>query len=214
MNLSNRTDQEILEGLTTWVQDSRRAESHIAFHLLEVEKRRLYLPHADSIKEFCMTVHRMSRHEAQTRIDAMRLLKTIPEIADDLQSGKLSLTIAAQTQSAFRMENTKRKKAGQDLLTEDEQKTVLLDLMTGTTREIDQKLATHFPDTPKPECAIPVSAKMTRYEFNADNELSENLERLQTVYHHQTGGLWGKLIAILAKHEIARLDAPPRPARG
>src|SRR6185312_15115754 len=176
MNLSNRTDQEILEGLTTWVQDSRRAESHIAFHLLEVEKRRLYLPHADSIKEFCMTVHRMSRHEAQTRVDAMRLLKAIPEIADDLGSGRLSLTIAAQTQSAFRMEDAKRKKSGQELLTESEQKAVLLDLMTGTTREADHKIAKHFPNNPKPECAIPVSADITRHEFNADTELTENIE--------------------------------------
>src|ERR1700748_1692517 len=116
----------------------------------------------------------MSRHEAQTRVDAMRLLKAIPEIADDLQSGKLSLTIAAQAQSAFRMANSRRKKAGQEPLTAQEQKEVLLDLMTGTTREVDHKLAKHFPGTPKPECAIPVSAEITRYEFNADNQLSEN----------------------------------------
>jgi len=161
-----------------------------------------------------MTVHRMSRHEAQIRVDAMRLLKAIPEIADDLQSGKLSLTIAAQTQSAFRMENARRKKSGLKLLSEDEQKSILLDLMTGTTREADHKLAKHFPNTPKPECAIPISAETTRFEFNADKELTENLERLQTVYHHQTGGLWGKLIAILANREIAKLDASPRPARG
>jgi len=214
MNLSNRTDTEILQGLTHWVGTSRNAESHIAFHLLEVESRKLYLPQADSIREFCMKIHRMSRHEAQTRVDAMRLLKAIPEIADDLESGRLSLTIAAQTQSAFRMENASRKKTGQEPLTEHEQKAVLQDLMSGTTREADRKLATHFPNTPKPECAIPVSKDTTRFEFNADTDLSENLERLQTVYYHQTGGLWGNLVAILAKHEIAKLDASPRPARG
>src|ERR1700744_4379627 len=98
MNLSNNPDAEILEGLTGYLEKARDAESHIVFHLLEVERRKLYLPHADSIREFCMGVHRMSRHEAQARVDAMRLLKAIPEIADDLQSGRLSLTIAAQTQ--------------------------------------------------------------------------------------------------------------------
>jgi len=214
MNLLNRTDVEVMSGLTLYLEKSRDAEAHIAFHLLEVERRKLFLPYADSIREFCMKIHRMSRHEAQTRVDAMRLLKAVPEVADDLQSGRLSLTIAAQAQSAFRMENMRRKKSRQELLAEQEQKAVLLDLMSGTTREVDQKLAKHFPKTPKPECAIPISEEFTRYEFNADNKLSENLERLQTVYHHQTGGLWGELVSILVNHEIKRIDAPPRPARG
>jgi hypothetical protein len=77
-------------------------------------------------------------------------------------------------------------------------------------REVDRKLATHFPNQPPPEKVTPLSDKMTRIEFNAEPDEMKNYERLQPVYHHQTGGKWGKLFKLLASHEIKSLDAPPR----
>jgi hypothetical protein len=212
--LSNKTDAQILEGMTVWVGKEREAASHVLHHLLEIEERKLYLLYASSLFEFCMVVHKYSRHEAQTRIDAMKLMQSVPEIDADIDAGRLSLTVAAQTQSAFRKEDERRSKTGEEPLSEEEQKSVLADLMSASTREADRRLAAHFPDQPQSERTKPVSADVTRIEFNARSEFKKKLERLQAVYHHQTGGKWEKLFELLADKEIEKLDAPPRRARG
>jgi len=214
MQLSQNTDYEILEGMSAWVASERRANTHVIHYLREIEERRLYLQFASTLFEFCTEVHGYSRSEAQVRIDAMRLTKAIPEVIEDIDAGRLSLTVAAQAQSAFRRENVRRRKMGKPQLNEDEQKTVLEDLMSISTRQADRKLATHFPNQPPPEKVIPLSDNLTRIEFNAETDEMKNYHRLQTVYHHQTGGQWGKLFAILANNDIERLDALPRRAPG
>jgi hypothetical protein len=214
MSLNNKTDAQILSELKAWVGTERDAVTHVLHYLREVEERKLYLLGASSLKEFCMKVLKYSRHEAQARIDAMRLLKIIPEIDADLDSGKLSLTVAAQTMSSFRKEDARRETAGENPLSEEECKTVLADLMSASTREADRKLATHFPAQPQLEKTKPVSETLTRIEFNADTEDMTMYERLQAYYYHQTGGSWEKLFAILANREIKRLDTPPRRSLG
>jgi hypothetical protein len=141
-------------------------------------------------------------------------MKVVPEIDADLDDGRLSLTVAAQAMSAFRIEDARRERAGEALLTEEEHKTVLADLIGSSTREADRKLATHFPNQAKPEQTKPVSEAVTRIEFNVNAELLKKLERLQAYYFHQTGGSWEKLFEILANHEIEKLDAPVRRSPG
>jgi len=214
MQLSNQTDSEILEGLTNWVRKEREAASHVLYYLREVEERQLHLRYATSLFEFCVKVYKYSRHEAQIRVDAMRLLKKFPEVGPSLNAGKLSLTVAAQAQSAFRREDTRRAAAGQLPLSIAEQKTVLADLISASTREAERRLVAHFPEVPAPERTKPVTHNLTRIEFNSPAQLTKKLERLQAVYSHQTAGSWEKLFEILADHEIIRLDAPPRRAPG
>jgi hypothetical protein len=214
MSLNNKTDVQILSELKSWVGKEREAVTHVLHYLREVEERKLYLLEASSLYEFCMKILKYSRHEAQARIDAMRLLKAVPEVDADLDSGKLSLTVAAQTMSSFRKENARRKNSGENPLSEAEQKTVLADLMSASTREADRKLATHFPDQPQTERTKPVSEGLTRIEFNVNSATRKKFERLQAYYFHQTGGSWEKLFELLANHEIEKLDTPPRRSPG
>jgi hypothetical protein len=214
MSLNNKTDAQVLFELKTWVGKEREAVTHVLHYLREVEERKLYLLEANSLYEFCMKVLKYSRHEAQARIDAMRLLKIVPEIDADLDSGKLSLTVAAQTMSSFRKEDARREALGASPLSEEEQKVVLADLMSVSTREADRKLAAHFPDQPQLERTKPVSETLTRIEFNANTEAMKKFERLQAYYYHRTGGSWEKLFEILADHEIEKLDASPRRSTG
>ena len=214
MILNNKTDRQILSELKSWVGKEREAVSHVLHYLREVEERRLYLQEASSLKDFCMKVLKYSRHEAQARIDAMRLLQIVPELDADLDHGRLSLTVAAQAMSCFRKEDLRREAAGEKALSEEEHKVVLADLMSASTREADRKLATHFPDQPQSEKAKPVSATSTRIEFNADQAAMNKFERLMAYHFHKTGGSWAKFFEILADHEIEKLDMPSRRAPG
>jgi 5-methylcytosine-specific restriction endonuclease McrA len=212
--LNNKTDVQILSELKTWVGKEREAVTHVLHYLREVEERKLYLQEASSLKEFCMKVLRYSRHEAQARVDAMRLLKVVPEIDADIDAGRLSLTVAAQTMSNFRKDDKRREDLGLPTLSDEERKTVLADLMNSSTREADRKLAFHFPDQPQSEKTRPVSETITRIEFNANQGAMRKFERLLAYHFHKTGGSWEKLFELLADHEIERLDTPPRRARG
>jgi hypothetical protein len=214
MFLGDKTDAQILSEFEVWVGKEREAITHELYYLREIEERKLYLLEAGSLKEFCMKVHGYSRHEAQTRIDVMRLMKVVPELDADLDAGRLSLTVAAQAMSAFRIEDARREAAGEAQLSEEEHKTVLADLISSSTREADRKLATHFPNQAKPERTKSVSESVTRIEFNVGADQMKKLERLQAHYFHQTGGSWEKLFEILADHEIEKLDAPMRRSTG
>lgn len=214
MILNNKTDTQILVELETWVSKEREAVSQVLHYLREVEERKLYLLEACSLKDFCMKVLKYSRHEAQARIDAMRLLETVPEIDADLDAGRLSLTVAAQTMSSFRKEDQRREASGIAALSDAERKIVLADLMSSSTREADRKLATHFPNQPQFEKTKPVSESVTCIEFNAGAASMKKFERLKAYYYHQTGGSWSKLFEILADQTIDKLDTPPRRAPG
>jgi 5-methylcytosine-specific restriction endonuclease McrA len=93
MDFKRMSDQELLNGL----ESSFVAESKLRLTILELIKevfnRKLYLQHGcTSLFQFLTEKFKVSPACAQSRIDAMKLLKEIPEIADDIGAGDLNLT--------------------------------------------------------------------------------------------------------------------------
>ena len=96
-------DQELPKATADLVQRERRVLTLVLHHLREVERRRLFsdLGHP-SFFEYCVRELKYSEGQAGRRIQAMRLLKELPEIEPMIMSGSLSLTNLSQAQSYFR----------------------------------------------------------------------------------------------------------------
>ena len=96
-------DQELLKVTADLVQNERHVLTLVLHHLREVERRRLFSDLGyPSLFEYCVRELKYSEGQAGRRIQAMRLLKELPEIEPMIRSGSLSLTNISQAQSYFR----------------------------------------------------------------------------------------------------------------
>src|SRR5438045_2173558 len=86
--LSRFSDQELLEQTQFLAQEERRIGLEVLHHLREVDRRRLYARTYSSLHEFVVKELHYSDGAAYRRIQAMRLLKELPEIEEQLQSGE------------------------------------------------------------------------------------------------------------------------------
>ena len=96
-------DQELLQATADLVQRERHVLTLVLHHLREVERRRLFSDMGyPSLFEYCVRELKYSEGQTGRRIQAMRLLKELPEIQPMIRSGSLSLTNLSQAQSYFR----------------------------------------------------------------------------------------------------------------
>ena len=103
MNLKHLRDQELLTNTEQLVQTERYTLTKILHHLREIERRRLYSDKGcASLFEYAVKFLHYSEGQAGRRIQAMRLIKEIPEIEHKIESGALSLSNISQAQSFFR----------------------------------------------------------------------------------------------------------------
>lgn len=105
MDLRQTKDQEVLAGVRELVAMERTLLTKILHHLREIERRRL---HCDSgcgtLFDFAVRELRYSESQAGRRIQAMRLMKELPEVEKKIEDGTLNLSNISQAQSFFRSE--------------------------------------------------------------------------------------------------------------
>ena len=105
MNLSHLTDDELEQNLGAHVRSEREILTMILYHLLEVNRRRLYSKHkCESLHQYACKYYGYSENEAGLRITAMYLLRELPEVAKQIEERSISLTNLAKAQVHFRKE--------------------------------------------------------------------------------------------------------------
>jgi hypothetical protein len=103
LNLKQLKDSELLSQTKQLVQKERQVLTQILNHIREVERRKLFSDLGyQSLFEYAIKELQYSEGQAGRRIQAMRLIKEIPEIEKKIESGKLSLSNISQAQSYFR----------------------------------------------------------------------------------------------------------------
>jgi len=87
------------------VNDERKLLTEVLWHLREVEQRRLYSARGfSSLFEYAVKDLAYSEGAAFRRINAMRLLKDLPEVEQSLKEGRVTLTTLSSVQSYARAE--------------------------------------------------------------------------------------------------------------
>ncbi|MBF0315816.1 MAG: hypothetical protein HQK52_20510 [Oligoflexia bacterium] len=101
--LQTMDDQELIKTTLYFSQKERYYTKILLDHLMEIEDRRIHLKLGyESLFAYCTRELSYSEAEALTRIGAMRLLRKIPEAAEKIAQGQLTLTNASLLQGHLR----------------------------------------------------------------------------------------------------------------
>jgi hypothetical protein len=130
-SLSQLSDNELLTRIPAIVQAERIASADVIEHLMEVQRRRLYLEQAcSSLYTYCCERLGYSEDAALKRARVARLALRFPRVLDELRSGAIHLT------GLFLLER----------YLNDENAEELLAAARGTSRrELEKLLAVRFP---------------------------------------------------------------------
>ena len=104
-SLLKLTNDELLAKAKKLVQQERVILVEILHHLLMINDKKLYLQMGfKSLFDFCTKELGYSEAAAYRRIQAMKLLKEVPEVKQKVLSGSVNLTHLAQVQKVATVE--------------------------------------------------------------------------------------------------------------
>ncbi len=214
MNFKSMSNNKLLNELKARVENERKLLMEILYALREVEVRNLHLDLGyPDLYEFTMKELGYSSGSAYRRIAAMRLLKSVPEIAPKLESGELGLENASQAQSFFRKEDQRRKVQGEQKLSLEEKRELVTELLGKSTREGQRVLMERSPDVMIPtEKTRPLPEQKTLVQFVASQELMAKLEELKKLMAHKNfEGRMDVLMDQIADIALNKLRPKPAP---
>ncbi len=206
MQLKSFSDDQLITDAKSITQQERALVTKLLKYLLEIELRRLHLARGfPSLFEFCTDELKLSRAEAHIRIQAMRLMRAVPEVEQKIDAGALTLSVAACIQGTFRRQE---KKSGEKIALE-EKKAVVATLMDTSARHAEQKLAALYPESAElKEKVKPITEEFTRIEFFASKQLMLKLERLKMLTAHKNyEGRMDVLVEDMADAFLKKVDS-------
>src|SRR6187399_1933322 len=190
------SDRELLARMPTLVRAERMASAEVIAHLMEIERRRLYLGEAcSSLFAYCRERLGYSEDGALKRMRVARLALVVPTALDELRSGRIHLTRLFVLSRYVTPENADK----------------LLGEARGKSQgELERLLARLFPRPDVAERIAPIaglgaggvvtglgagadefrgrmeplSASRYRVEFTASSEFCEKLERARELLSH------------------------------
>lgn len=105
MQITKIENEKLLSDTKLLVKEERRVQVQLLLHLQEIERRKLFLELGyGSLFDFVTKELGYSESAGYRRIQAMRLMKSVPTIEQKLADGSITLTTAAQVQSFLRSE--------------------------------------------------------------------------------------------------------------
>lgn len=197
MELSKIPTQELLYRMDKLVRTERKITHLILCHINEVECRRLYAELGyDSMFKYLTGHCGYGEDSAYRRLQAARLLKKTPEIAEKLEDGSLNLTQLTQVQKCLKQEC----KAGNDIETKQTLQ-ILEQIQNKSSFETKKVLAVEFNqpiqvhEVVKPQRDDSVRLELT---FTAE-QMKELSEAKDFLSHILPDGSLAEVIVYLAK---------------
>jgi hypothetical protein len=141
--LSSLSDSELVARMPRLVQTERHATADVIEHLVEMERRRLYLSHAaSSLYRYCIDRLGYDEDAALKRHRVAKLALRLPQVLGELRAGTLHLT------GLFLLAKH---------LTEDNAQALLGEARGKSRRKIEELIARWFPRPDVPASIEPLS---------------------------------------------------------
>ena len=208
------SDRELLRQTQELVQKERALLSEILQHLKEVERRKLYSDLGyGSLFEYCLRELKYSEGQAGRRIQAMKLLRDLPqseqqEVEKKIESGALNLSNICQAQSFFNQVEKSTPNRGLNI----EQKLdVLKELEHRSARQGQAALLQKMQSAglgasiPKERARV-LSPDHSELRLVLSAELLAQLQEVRGLLGPKAIGMsWGELIEEMAKLSLTAL---------
>ena len=199
MQLNNLRDQALHQQLKALAGQERELLTKILHHLKEVERRKLFSDFGcSSLFDYATKELGYSEGQAYRRIQAMRLMRELPELEQKIQSGKLNLSNISKAQSFFK--ELKRSGGSKQGVSTHTKLEVLTELENQSTRQAQKQLFAMNPQAalPKEKERI-VAEDKTELRFVVDDATREKLEQVRSLLGPQGSSLgYAELINSMA----------------
>jgi len=182
VNLKSLNQSQLDQRIKTLAQKERDPLHEVLLTIKEIDTRKTFLELGfGSLFDYLVQGVGYSEGSAQRRIDAARLLKEIPEIAEKIQSGQIKLNQISLVQKAARevLKTQAVKVSAQD-------KIELLNKLDSKNHYESQKEVASFFDLPvieQPKQKVQ-SDESIRVEFTLSKEAFEKLKLAQELLSH------------------------------
>jgi hypothetical protein len=147
---SQVSDKLLLALMPTLVRAERVSVAEVIEHLVEIDRRRLFLDQAcGSLSAYCSERLGYSEDEAGKRVRVTRLASRLPQVLDELRSGAIHLT------GLFLLAHH---------LTQENYEAVMSEARGQSRRRIEQLIAARAPkpDVPQRLCQLPEQTLLAR----------------------------------------------------
>jgi hypothetical protein len=211
MNLKSVSNSVLLSDTKRFALEERRNGMEVLYRLREIDARKLFASLGySSLFEYTVKELGFSEGSASRRLQAMRLIREIPEYETKLKDGLVNEGNLSKAQTFF----NQLKKDGKDY--SKEEKLDLLGQIEGkSSRQTDQLFASIAPESAREEKTKPINEKETEIRFTADRALMEKLEKLKNLLGHKLGDQkYASLIEELADLALKKLEPKPTPTLG
>ena len=182
-NIKTMSDSQLIERVEYLVRRERELVECLIWHLQEIQDRKLYIQMGFTSLFECLVRHfKYSEAVAYSRISALKILSTVPEAAEALNSGQVNLTTLSLTQSFIRKQE---KETGEEVPME--QKIQYLQAIKNkSTQEVKQILATISPISELPIDKIQYLDKdHAQLQVTVCKTLLEKIEKLKSLISHE-----------------------------
>lgn len=194
MNFKSLSQTDLFTQTQTAIKEERLSTLRVLHLFREIERRRDFGNHS-SLYELATKEFAYSAAAAHRRIQAMRLLRSMPDYESKIENGELSLTAAASAQSYFQRAKTKKP----------EKTEVLNACLNKSSRDVEKTIAGLEPQADKRTDLRYSTRERIRMSLNISEETYVKLEKLKFAYRCQT---IEQLIDLMA--DQMPLDQPPQ----
>jgi hypothetical protein len=186
MDLKHLTDETLASDLDFLVVQEKQLLTKVLHHLREFDRRRLFSALGyTSLFDYAVRKLGYSEDQAYRRIAAMRLMKDMPGLDRELETGRLTLTHIGIAQAAFKRE----REAGNAFSIEEKAET-LKSIAGLSTREAEAKILEISPKSQDLEDRVEqVSHEKIEVQFEANLALKEKLDHLRGLLAHKSPGI-------------------------
>ena len=210
MNLRILSNETLLIETERAAINERKATADLLEYLGEVERRKLYdVAGFSSLFDYCERALKMSSSQAARRVNATRSVADLPELKQELESGRLNLTVLSQAHSSF--EKQRRAKIQ---VTKAKKREVFEALKNKSSREAEKIILKHseLPPEPVRESVRLVTEDVTEIKFGAETELLSKFNTLKDKYSLTTyKELFEKMADLLIAKAKPRQWPRPQP---
>ncbi|MDZ4676573.1 MAG: HNH endonuclease [Oligoflexia bacterium] len=216
INLKSMHDDVLLLETRKLVQQEREILSQILHHLREIERRRLFSKlKYSSLFAYALKELGYNEDQAYRRIQAMRLVKELPEIEEKINDGSLNLTHLGMAQSLFKREGKTQKQFSKS------KKIEVLEKLENTSKREAEKIAVSFSTSPviSIDKVRAISESDIEIKFTAKKELLDKIQKLKGLRAHKNPNLTMSELMdelcdlALEKWDKSKSPAPERVAR-
>ncbi|MFS4460575.1 HNH endonuclease [Bdellovibrio sp. HCB2-146] len=203
MDLSKLSNVELVGRLQKLARAERKITHLILLHINEVESRRLYAKAGrNSMFKYLTKDLGYSEDSAYRRLNAARLLKQVPQVAEKLEDGSLNLTQLTQVQKCIREE---AKSGG--YVTSEQTIQILEQVENKSTFETKKVLAVEFNQPIQMHEVIkPQRDNSIRAEMSFTEEQHQVIHQVKDLLSHvMPDGNLSDLFTYLAKKELQRI---------